>query len=104
VQDRYIFTNHARAKMKHYGISESLVKRIIRYPDRIEEAIVEDLIAAMKKTNSNKFPEVWTMYTPIKEDSGKIKVITAWKFPGESSSRDPIPQSVIDEVRSIIGI
>jgi hypothetical protein len=62
-----------------------------------------DLVAAMKKTGSKTFPELWVMYTPVKEEGGKIKIITAWRFPGESKERDPIPKEILEEVRSVIG-
>jgi hypothetical protein len=103
IEDKYIWTSHAQAKMRHYNISESLVKRTIRHPDRVEEAIVEDLIAAMKKTGSKTYPELWVMYVPVKSDGGKIKIITAWRFPAESKERDPIPPEILEEVRSVIG-
>ncbi len=107
IEDKYIWTNHAQSKMRHYNISESLVKRAIRHPDRVEEAIVDELIAAMKKTGSKTYPELWVMYASIKnnkkDEGGKIKIITAWRFPGESKERDPIPQDILDEVRQVIG-
>ena len=102
--EKYIWTSHSQFKMKQYALSESLVKRVIRHPDRVEEAIVEDLVAAMKKTQSKQFPEVWVMYKPIKKDSGKIKVITAWRYPGQSPERDPIPPNILQEIKSIVGV
>lgn len=84
-------------------MSETLVKRIIRHPDRVEEAIVPDLVAAMKEMKSKSFPEAWVMYTPVKGKKEKLKIITAWRYPAESSARDPIPEDIIKEVRDIIG-
>lgn len=100
----YIWTNHAQKKMRHYNISESLVKRIIRHPDRTEEAIVPGLIAAMKKMKSKSYPEVWTMYCPVEKEGGQIKIITAWRYPAESPERDPIPADILQEVRGIVGV
>ena len=101
VENKYIWTSHVQNKMRHYAISESLVKRVIRHPDRVEEAIVADMVAAMKKTKSKQYPEVWVMYTPVRD--AKLKIITAWKYPAESDERDPIPESILKEVREIIG-
>lgn len=90
--------------MRHYGISESLVKRVMRHPDRVEEAIVPGLVAAMKKTKSKNHPEVWVMYYAVKKSGQKIKVVTAWRYPGVSPERDPVPDAILNEVRSIIGV
>tara|TARA_B100001123_G_C14944541_1_gene881112 strand:- start:115 stop:435 length:321 start_codon:yes stop_codon:yes gene_type:complete len=104
LEDRLIYTNHAKSKMRHYGISANLVKRVIRYPDRVEEAIVDNLIAAMKKTRSKSYPELWVMYEKFSEQgSDKLKIITAWRYPAESDERDPIPENILQEVRKIIG-
>jgi hypothetical protein len=103
-KSKYIYTNHAKNKMQHYKISQSLVQRTIRFPDRVEEAIVDNLIAAMKKQQSKSHPELWVMYQPMHEEGeGKLKIITAWRYPGESDERDPIPQAIQEEVRKIIG-
>lgn len=32
----------------------------------------------------------------------KIKIITAWRYPGRSPARDPIPAEVLKEIRSIL--
>lgn len=90
--------------MRHYGISGSLVKRVMRYPDRVEEAIVPGLVAAMKKTNSKNHPEVWVMYYAVEKKDQKIKIVTAWRYPGVSPERDPVPDKIMNEVRSIIGM
>ena len=93
---RYRWTSHATMKMRRYRLSESGVKRIIRYPERTEEGIAENTIAAMRRSQSKK-EEFWTMYA-LK--SGRITVITAWRYPGTSPKRNPIPQEILDEVRS----
>ena len=33
---------------------------------------------------------------------GKIKIITAWRYPGKSPERDPVPQEVLREIRKIL--
>ena len=34
--------------------------------------------------------------------SGKIKVITAWRYPGKSPARDPIPEDILSDIRGIL--
>lgn len=122
---KYEFTNHARVKMRQYGITESRVKRIIRYPERTEETVIEKAIAAMQKTGGKKDKEMWVMYligkSKIKSQKSKneedderegisnfslpvrkIKVITAWRYPGVSPRRNPIPDEVLAEVRDLL--
>ena len=96
---KYIWTNHSKYKMQYYRLSESLVKRIIRFPKRTEEGIVENTICAMKPAQSKNYHEIWTMY---KLTGNKIKIITAWRYPGKSPKRNPIPQEILDEVYNLI--
>ena len=106
--------------MKFYGLSESRVKRIIRFPARTEEGIVEKTVAVMQPAGTKRYTEIWTMYKLSKptgyqfknksfvpkftKNSGqkKIKIITAWRYPGKSPARDPIPQEVLKEIRNFI--
>ncbi len=111
---RYVWTNHVVAKMAQYKISESLIKRIVRFPKRVEEGIADNTVAVMKPPEfSKKKEEIWVMYqlagkqaTSKNQSSiynkSKIKIITTWRYPGVSPSRDPIPKNILDEVRSII--
>ncbi len=111
------WTNHIMEKMRYYKISPSLVKRIVRYPERSEEGIVENTIASMKTNKSKKRQEIWVMYQkknkkrkliPTYQRIGnkklrpKIILITAWRYPGKSPERNPIPQEIIEEVKEII--
>jgi len=95
--------------MQHYRLSESLIKRVIRYPTRIEEGIIENAIACMKPANSKKYSEIWAMYVitnpknEVKKQQSQIKVITAWRYPGKSPQRDPVPIEIINEARKILG-
>ena len=101
--DKYYWTKHSLYKMRHYGLSEQRIKRVIRHPARIEEAIVPNMIAVMCP---NKKQEIWAMYALIKSkvkgQMSKMKVITAWRYPGKSPARNPIPQEILDEIKSII--
>ena len=104
---RYVWTNHITMKMAHYRISPSLVKRIVRFPARIEEGIAENTAAAMKPADGTKnYNEVWVMYQLFKGETGKakprIKLITAWRYPGKSPARDPIPQEILNEIKNIL--
>jgi hypothetical protein len=96
---KYSWTEHVVSKMMYYGISESRIKRIIRFPKRMEEGIVAGMAAAMQPADSKRYSEIWTMYKPYR---GKIKVITAWRYPGKSPERDPVPQEIVAEVRKLL--
>ncbi len=123
---RYSWTHHVVEKMQYYGLSESRIKRIIRYPKRIEEGIAPDTVAVMQKSDGKRPQELWVMYrlekpetsklkmnnkkleikdTPFKKwqpSSARIKIITAWRYPGESPERDPVPQEIIAEVQRLL--
>jgi len=101
INDKYQWTKHSIYKMRHYGLSQQRVKRIIRHPARVEEAIVPNLIAAMQPSGNKTYSEIWTIYKPIKNKK-QIKIITAWRYPGKSSVRDPIPREILDEIKSIV--
>lgn len=114
---RYFWTSHIFLKMLQYRISESLIKRIIRFPDRVEEGIAEDTIAVMRRADSlKKKEEIWVMYClknpavqknkkppcPNFFKGNKIIVITAWRYPGISPKRDPIPAEILAEVKNVL--
>lgn len=99
--------------MRRYGLSESRLKRIIRYPKRVEESIVPGLIAAMQPAGTKKYQELWVMYkienSNVKAKMSKpqmrgkqIKIITAWRYPGKSPERDPVPQEILNEIKNAI--
>ncbi len=111
--DKYAWTSHSRVKMRQYGLSESRVKRIIRFPERYEEGIVPKCIAVMQPAGTQKYSEIWAMYRLAKRASTKsqipnskndnvIKIITAWRYPGVSPKRDPIPSEVLQEIKELI--
>lgn len=95
----YSWTYHVAEKMRHYGISEGRVKRIIRFPKRTEEGIVEDTIAVMQPAGTKRYQEMWVMYRPMGK---KLRVITAWRYPGKSPARNPVPAEIIEEVRKLL--
>ena len=100
---KYSWTWHVIDKMKYYKISPSRVKRVIRHPDRTEEGIVSDTVASMKIAKTKKRQEIWAMYIPAqKNGEKKIKIITAWRYPGESPKRDPVPKNILEEVKELL--
>lgn len=106
---KYLWTKHSLYKIRHYGLSQQRIKRIVRYPTRTEEAIIPKMIAAMSPCGrssegrqSYKYKgEIWTIYQPIKKQK-IIKIITAWRYPGKSPVHNPIPQDILDEIKLII--
>lgn len=127
---KHYWTRHAIEKMRFYGLSEQRVRAVIRNPRRKEEGIVENTIAVMQppsiKIVANKpvwKQEIWAMYQnntknrPIKKTKIKIKeinklgnsldkqkqirIISAWRYPGVSPKKDPIPQDILDELGNI---
>lgn len=97
--ERCSWTSHVFMKMMQYGISESRIKRIIRYPKRIEEGIVPETVAVMQPAGTKRYQEIWVMYV-LK--NRKFRIITTWRYPGKSPERDPIPEDVIEEVRKLL--
>lgn len=115
----YDWTSHAKNKMVYYAVSEGKIKRIIRYPQRIEEGIAPNTVAVMQKADAKKYQEIWVMYQTTKlkmknENSKimklknelfnkqKIRIISVWRYPGKSPDRNPIPQEILDEIQSIL--
>ena len=93
--DKYMWTNHVVGKMVYYRISESLVKRVVRFPKRVEKGIAPGTTACMQPAGSKKNPsEVWVMFVEMGQ-RGKLtpkrKIITAWRYPGISPIGEPIP-------------
>lgn len=102
--EHFLWTQHSRVKMRQYRLTESRVKRIIRHPARVEEGILEGAIACMQPAEGKKYSEIWVMYVPLKSKvkSLKLKVISAWRYPGRAPERDPVPQEVLRELKSAI--
>lgn len=123
---QYQFTLHAQYKMRQYGLSEQRVKSVIRNPKRREEGIVKDTVAVMqppsiKRDASGKevwTQEIWVMYTrnsrpttrdPRSESQSStthyslpitnFRVISAWRYPGMSPQRHPIPEEILRELQ-----
>lgn len=94
------WTEHARFKMRQYGLSEARVKRVLRAPVRVEAGIAPKTVAVMQPVQTSakrkfqsskpaKWPqELWVMYEDTKT---KRKIIAAWRYPGVSPVREPPP-------------
>ncbi len=117
--EKYLWTIHARVKMKYYGLAESRVKRIIRFPARYEEGIAPHTVAVMQSAGTKRYSEIWVMYklAPVTRAISKsqipnnktkrntqkiIKIITVWRYPAKAPQRDPVPESIIREIRKLL--
>ena len=107
--ERFEWTLHSIAKMKQYGLSENRVKRVINNPKRKEVGIAPGTIAVMQPNSSKHSYEFWAMYQPMAGQSRtgqhnrKIRIITAWKYPGRSPIKGPIPipSDILEELGEI---
>lgn len=114
---RYYFTLHSEYKMREYHLSRQRVIRIIRSPKRTETGIVENTIAVMQPASTKQVngketwtQELWVMYRVNSEsklsksklakimNQSELKIISAWRYPGVSPKRDPIPADILREI------
>ena len=98
--EKTVWTKHVAEKMRFYGLSESRLRRVLSNPKRKETGIAPDTVAIMQPTGSEKHPtEIWLMY---KKTGKKIKIITAWRYPGISPVREPppIPDDIVQDLIS----
>ncbi len=109
--DKYFWTEHAKFKLKQYGLSEQRIRRVIRSPYRKEEGIVKNTVAVMQPQSSKKVDgkefwkqEIWAMYQKERKTKklslipGKFKIISAWRYPGVSPKNNPIPEDILQEI------
>ena len=112
--EKYEWTQHAVFKMKQYGLTAQRILRVVKNPQRTEEGIVKNTIAVMQpaslRTKDGKrvwSQEIWAMYQikgKSKNEKGKtfgmakIRLISAWRYPGVSPKRDPIPEEILREL------
>ena len=120
-----VLTRHAEYKMRQYGLSVQRVRSVVRHPKRREEGIAKDTIAVMqpssvKRVNGKEIwgQEIWVMYVQWKTADKKqktkgsvsgdtpyplrghcfLKVISAWRYPGVSPKRNPVPAEILREI------
>mgnify|MGYP001563216806 CR=1 FL=1 len=92
-----LWTNHSRFKMRQHRLSESRVKRVLNHPQRIEGGIADKTLALMQTSGSEKHPyEIWVM---VEDTPGKRKVISTWRYPGETKPGEPLPEKIVKEFR-----
>ncbi len=102
----FFWTNHARAKMRFYGLSEQRVKRVIHTPKRVEEGIASNTVAMLQAAGSEKHPyEIWVMVQTAKRESRNanrvMKIISAWRYPGITKPGEPLPEGILREMGEI---
>ena len=94
----YFWTNHSKYKLLQYGLSPTMVKSVIRHPERTENGIAPETIAVMRRKDTKKTKrEIWVMF----QKSGiKKKIISAWIYPGVSPKGEDIyvPEDVWEEL------
>lgn len=114
---RYHFTLHSEYKMREYHLSRQRVIRIIRSPRRTETGIVENTVAVMQPASTKRIngkeiwtQELWVMYKVLGQgkltkskleqalNQSELKIISAWRYPGISPERDPIPSEILQEI------
>ena len=122
------WTKHAQAKMRFYGLSEQRVRRVLNSPKRTEEGIAPNTAAMMQpasiKTKDGKqiwSQEIWVMVQKIQKSkcknqndnvkiknvgnlktTAKIKIISAWRYPGLTKPGEPLPEEILREMRNTI--
>jgi len=104
--ERISWTKHVKGKMRYYRLSEGKLKRVLSSPKRIEEGIAPNTIAVMQPAGTKKHPtEIWLMYQVIKSKSkiqnAKIRIISAWRYPGISPIGEPppIPEDILKDLK-----
>ena len=102
-EDGKIFwTKHSKEKMRQYQLSENRLKRVLRNPERKEVGVAPRTIAIMQTAGTKKHPtEIWLMYQLIKKPK-RMKIISAWRYPGRSPiGKPPIPEDVLEDLENI---
>jgi hypothetical protein len=115
--EKYEWTQHAIGKMRHYGLTAQRVLRVVNNPQRVEEGIVKNTIAVMQPASIHTKDgkrvwtrEIWAMYQIKRKTQNaklktmgrqKIRLISAWRYPGVSPKRDPIPEDILRELENV---
>ncbi len=118
------FTAHARYKMTQYGLSEQKVRGIIHRPKRTEVGVIPRAVAMMQPVSPKIVDgkeiwkqEIWVMFigkgtgrraqggetgalTPQPLSLNSIRIISAWRYPGVSPKRSPIPREILQELET----
>lgn len=103
------YTEHARYKMRQYRLSEQKVRSVVRRPKRMETGIAPNTIAVMQPVSPKVLDgketwkqEIWVMFVEKRKkgplDRGQKRIISAWRYPGISPERDPVPPEILREL------
>jgi len=102
--DRYFcWTRHIKNKMLLYALSESRIKRVYKSPKRKEGGVAPNTTAVMSRNDRRtKKEEIWVMYQKMPR-SIRVRMISAWRYPGISKSGKeiPIPQEISEELQDM---
>ncbi len=119
-QKPLLWTEHARFKMRQYGLSEARVKRVLRNPVRTEAGIAPRTVAVMQpasvrhsersdsgvknpmlnEKSAGSFARLrmtekrkWSqeLWVMYADTKKARKIIAAWRYPGTSPVRQPPP-------------
>lgn len=111
------WTQHIKDKMIFYRLSEQKIRQILRNPQRKEEGVAPETMAAMRRNDTKKRKEeVWVMYAKNvrseknkqakrsifdHQTSNKFIMISAWRYPGVSKPGKmiPIPEEILAEIQ-----
>lgn len=99
---KIFWSEHAKIKIRQYGLSRMRLVQIINRPERKEQGIAPKTVAvmqtkkvftsaralALRKTKPAPPGEIWLMYQDAK---GIRTVISAWRYPGISKPGQAIP-------------
>lgn len=103
------WTKHVKKKMRQYGLSENRLRRILWNPERKEVGVAPGTIAIMQSSGTKKHStEIWLMYQIIsqrsKVKSQKLRIISAWRYPGKSpvGKPPPIPEDILEELNKMV--
>ena len=112
--EKYEWTQHAIIKMRHYGLTAQRILRVVKNPQRVEEGVAVNTIAVMQPASTRVkngkrtwSSEIWAMYqikgkSKIEERKNfgtpRIRLISAWRYPGVSPKRNPIPDDILREL------
>jgi hypothetical protein len=101
----FYWTEHSVFKMRYYALSAQKILHVIKKPERKEGGIVKNTIAVMQPVNPKILDgkkiwkqEVWAMY---QKKVKNLKIISAWRYPGVSPKKDPIPDDILAEIKDL---
>lgn len=105
--DKYFsWTSHVKNKILQYRLSEQKIKTVLKNYVRKEDGIAPKTTAVMKRNDTPKRKEeIWVMYQELsrksKVESQKLRIISAWRYPGISpkGKEIPIPRDILEELQ-----